>query len=424
MPHKFLLDKLNMGYKVLDLFSGAGGMAEGFLQAGFSIPYASDLSKQAYETYQNRHRQLGYQVKYYQGDINQLKETERLKEFLGEDISNIDVVTGGPPCQGFSLAGKRNSDDIRNKLIHSYIEVLQQVQPKYFVMENVLGILSAESLEFEGLAKKYNKGKVIDILLNEFKHIGFSRVTLKIMDASQFGVPQKRQRVIFLGTRDDVDNELKHPLPTNKKPVTARMAIGDLENIPLNSIVEFYDRIPTSDFQLKSRKGRTPSSNGKPIVSTNLCNHQTSNHSALIVERFSNLDEGENIKSMLSRLPLEQAERLATRKNNCKKMIADEPSATVLTLPDDLVHYSQNRILTVREMARLQSFDDSFEFLGKRTTGGDRRKCETPQYTLIGNAVPPLLAKAIADEIMKCLKENNSVKNTVKKVPRKLVDEV
>lgn len=413
-----------MTYKVLDLFSGAGGMAEGFLQAGFSIPYASDVSIQAAETYQNRHKQLGYVVKYFQGDINELKEPRMLKEFLGKDINKIDVVTGGPPCQGFSLAGKRNSDDSRNKLIHSYIEVLQQIKPKYFVMENVIGILSAESLEFEGLAQNYDKGKVVDILLNEFKHIGYSRVTPKIMDASQFGVPQKRQRVIFLGTRDDVKNELRHPLPINKNLITARMAIGDLENIPLNSTVEVYDKPPVSNFQLTSRKGRTPSSDGKPIKANKICNHQTSKHSALILERFNNLDEGESVKSMLSRLPLEQAERLATRKNNCKKMIADEPSATVLTLPDDLVHYNQSRILTVREMARLQSFDDSFEFLGKRTTGGDRRKCETPQYTLVGNAVPPLLAKAIADEIMSCLKENNSVKKTVKKVSRKVVNEI
>jgi len=413
-----------MKFKVLDLFSGAGGMAEGFLQAGFAIPYASDLSVQAAETYQNRHKQLGHNVSYFQGDVNELKEPNKLKKFLGKDINNIDVVTGGPPCQGFSLAGKRNANDIRNKLIHSYIEVLAQVKPKYFVMENVLGILSAESLSFDGLAQYYETGKVIDILRNEFKHIGYSRVTFKVMDASQFGVPQKRQRVIFLGTRDDIEHELIHPQPTGKLIVTAKMAIGDLENIALNSILDSYNKTPTSDFQLTSRKGRTPSSNGTPIESNKLFNHQTSKHSSLIIERFSHLKEGENIKNMLSRLSENDADRLATKKNNCKKMIANEPSATVLTLPDDLVHYNQNRILTVREMARLQSFDDSFEFLGKRTTGGDRRKCETPQYTLVGNAVPPLLAKAIADEIMKCLKMNTQANKRIRKVTRKVVDEV
>lgn len=106
------------------------------------------------------------------------------------------------------------------------------------------------------------------------------------MDASQFGVPQKRQRVIFLGTRDDVKNELRHPLPINKNLITTRMAIGDLENIPLNSSVEVYDKPPVSNFQLTSRKRSTPSSDGKPIKANKICNHQTSKHSALILERF------------------------------------------------------------------------------------------------------------------------------------------
>jgi DNA (cytosine-5)-methyltransferase 1 len=133
-----------------------------------------------------------------------------------------------------------------------------------------------------------------------------------------------------------------------------------------------------------------------------------------VIERFSKLENGENIKNMLARLSVNDAKRLATKKQNCRKIVASEPSPTVLTLPDDLVHYSQNRILTVREMARLQSFDDSFEFLGKRTTGGDRRKLETPQYTLVGNAVPPLLAKAIAEEVMKNLILESNVESARK----------
>lgn len=117
---------------------------------------------------------------------------------------------------------------------------------------------------------------------------------------------------------------------------------------------------------------------------------------------------------MLERLDEPDAKRLATKKQSCRKIVSSEPSPTVLTLPDDLIHYSKNRILTVREMARLQSFDDSFEFLGKRTTGGDKRRQETPQYTLVGNAVPPLLAKAIADEIMKNLNLEKCLESTRK----------
>lgn len=393
-----------MKYKVLDLFSGAGGMSEGFLQAGFIIPFASDLSEQAAQTYQHRHHQLGYSLKYFQGDINELKKPHILQNFLQDNISCIDVVTGGPPCQGFSLAGKRNSNDIRNQLIHSYIDVLKQVKPKYFVMENVLGILSAESLDFQGSQKFYKKEKVVNILMKEFENIGYSHVVWKLMDASLFGVPQKRLRVIFLGTRDDIAIKLNHPEPKLNNIVSTEEAISDLENIALGATVTNYIKPKLQTvYQIQSKNGRTHSIYGTPIQATKIMNHQTSKHSELVIERFTQLKPGENIKDMLKRLPEEHANRLYTKKNNCKKIKANQPSPTVLTLPDDLIHYNQNRILTVREMARLQSFDDSFEFLGKRTTGGDRRKCETPQYTLVGNAVPPLLAKAIADEIMCCL---------------------
>lgn len=124
-------------YQVLDLFSGAGGMAEGFLQAGFSIPFASDKSEQAALTYQNRHKQLGLKTKYYCGDVSVLCNPKILKNFLGQSFFDIDVICGGPPCQGFSLAGQRNPLDKRNQLVHSYIKILSQVKPKYFVMENV-----------------------------------------------------------------------------------------------------------------------------------------------------------------------------------------------------------------------------------------------------------------------------------------------
>ncbi|WP_299069305.1 DNA cytosine methyltransferase [uncultured Psychrobacter sp.] len=413
-----------MSFKVLDLFSGAGGMAEGFLQAGFTIPYASDISEQAKETYTNRHRQLGRNIKFFQGDINELKSLEKLEDFLGEDINNIDVVTGGPPCQGFSLAGRRDENDVRNKLIHSYIEVLETIKPKYFVMENVLGILSSELSSFDGLADTYKNEKLTDMLDKEFEHIGYSHVIHEVMDASHYGVPQKRMRVIFLGTRDDIYPKLKHPEPTLDILNSAQSAIADLENISIGRKVKQYNKTASSSYQLESRQGRTPDRDGQPIEAISLYNHETSRHTAIVTERFKNLRSGENIRSMLARLPPEQAEKLATKKNNCKKIIADQPSPTVLTLPDDLVHYKKNRIMTVREMARLQSFDDSFEFLGKRTTGGDRRKSETPQYTLVGNAVPPLLAKAIGDEIMKCLIKSESTHNITGLASKEVVDEV
>lgn len=395
-------------FKVLDLFSGAGGMAEGFLQAGFSIPFASDKSEQAELTYTSRHKQLGIETKYYCGDVSELSKPETLKAFLGNSIKEIDVVCGGPPCQGFSLAGQRNPLDKRNQLVQNYIKILSQVKPKYFVMENVLGILSAKFIDYQGIRLSYINKSVVDVLKSEFSEIGYPDVQIKLLDASDYGVPQKRQRVIFLGTRADVKSRLVHPNPINLPKISAKDAIDDLSNIENGATLTEYNQQAFTEYQKQSRIGRTPSII-KTTQPTKLSNHQTSKHSPLVIERFSKLKNGENIKNMLGRINKKESLKLATKKQNCRKIVANDPSPTVLTLPDDLVHYSQNRILTVREMARLQSFDDSFEFLGKRTTGGDRRKLETPQYTLVGNAVPPLLAKAIAEEIMKNLKLESNV---------------
>lgn len=390
-------------YKVFDLFSGAGGMAEGFLQAGFEIPYASDRSDQAALTYKNRHEQLGYRLKYYCGDVQELAKQGNLKEFLGDDIDNLDVVCGGPPCQGFSMAGKRNPDDLRNQLVRSYIHILEQVKPKYFVMENVTGILSAKFNIYEGKKETYTNELVSAVLLREFKEIGYSFVEFKTLDASDFGVPQKRKRVIFLGTRDDINIKLNHPLPTCHNKISAKEAISDLEKIENGSKLAKYLVKPKNVYQKESRQGRTQHADGRLVETPQLYNHETSRHTDLVVERFSLLKPGEDFKKIFHKLSEEQQEKYKTRKHNCRRMLANQPSPTVLTLPDDMIHYSKNRILTVRELARLQSFDDSFEFWGKRTTGGILRKQETPQYTLVGNAVPPLLAKAVALEIKKNL---------------------
>ncbi|WP_111854775.1 DNA cytosine methyltransferase [Acinetobacter oleivorans] len=387
-------------FKVLDLFAGAGGMAEGFLQAGFSIPYASDKSEQAALTYQYRHiDQLGHALKYFCGDIQELATEKNLKDFLDKDFNKIDVICGGPPCQGFSMAGKRNPDDLRNQLVRSYINILKQVQPKYFVMENVVGILSAKFSYYEGQSNIYENELVTKVLIKEFSEIGYSHVVIKTLDASDYGVPQRRKRVFFLGTRNDINELLLHPQPSQKVKISAKQALADLENIEIGTKLEKYLKKATSEYQLKSRKGRTLKADGSEVKNKKLKNHETSKHSNLIIERFALLKAGDDFKNVYQMLSDELKEKFKTKKHNCRRMIPDEPSPTVLTLPDDMVHYSKNRILTVREMARLQSFDDSFEFLGKRTTGGHLRKQETPQYTLVGNAVPPLLARAIAIEI-------------------------
>ncbi len=301
------------------------------------------------------------------------------------------------------MAGKRNPDDLRNQLVRSYINILKQVQPKYFVMENVTGILSAKFSVYQGQYQDYENELVTKVLLKEFREIGYENVVVKTLDASDYGVPQRRKRVIFLGTRDDINIHLLHPEPLKTNKISAKDALSDLENIEIGSKEEEYRREVESEYQRDSRKGRTPNSKSKKVKSQKLVNHETSKHTPLVIERFNLLSPGDDFKKIYNNLSEDQQERYKTRKHNCRRMLPNEPSPTVLTLPDDMVHYSKNRILTVRELARLQSFDDSFEFLGKRTTGGVLRKQETPQYTLVGNAVPPLLAKAIALEIKKNL---------------------
>ena len=386
---------------VLDIFCGAGGMSEGFIQAGFNVSFASDINKTAELTYVNRHKQLGYPVKFACMDIREFSQKDFLKKFIGN--TKIDVVCGGPPCQGFSLAGKRSKDDPRNLLVKHYIQVISIVRPRYFVMENVEGILSFELDNFEGLNKDIYKNElVIDILKKEFDNIGY-KIKYKVLTASDYGVPQQRRRVVFLGFKKDEKKIPEFP-QRNMEKITVKESIGDLEFLNDNEEEKKYKIKEFSTYQIESKKGRTPGADGKTIESKILTNHKASKHTELTKERFALLKQGETLKELLNRLSKEDKEKYATRKNICRKIKENDLSPTVVTLPDDLVHYSKNRIMTVRELARLQSFDDSFEFLGKRTTGGKERKKELPQYTQVGNAVPPLLAKAVAEEIMKVLK--------------------
>lgn len=386
---------------VLDIFCGAGGMSEGFIQAGFNVAFASDINKAAELTYVNRHKQLGYPVKFACTDIKDFSKKEFLEKFIGK--TKIDVVCGGPPCQGFSLAGKRSKDDPRNLLVKHYIKVISIIKPRYFIMENVEGILSFKLDNFEGLDNYvYNNTLVVDILKKEFDNIGY-KIKYKVLTASDYGVPQQRKRVVFMGFRKIEKNVPEFP-KGNKGKISVKEAIGDLAFLNDNEEANEYNMEAFSEYQIKSRNGRTIGADGHSISSNSLKNHKASKHTELTKERFGLLKQGETIKDLFNRLSDEDKEKYATRKNICRKIKENDLAPTIVTLPDDLVHYSKNRIMTVRELARLQSFDDSFEFLGKRTTGGKERKKELPQYTQVGNAVPPLLAKAVADEIMKVIK--------------------
>lgn len=433
----------------IDLFSGAGGMSEGIIQAGFHILFSSDINEAVQKTYINRHKQLGLiqgvnthfelaDIKDLTGDLIR-NSISNLDIFKNKEIPHIDAIFGGPPCQGFSRAGRRDPNDPRNKLFKEYVRVIDEVQPDYVVLENVAGFCDMKLYDFEGLqGNNYDDMIIPDILKEELNLIGYDILEPKILNAANYGVPQRRNRIIIMAYKKGMKPP-SYPKPTHDENnmVSLQDAIGDL--IGNQRIKEDVNPVLTQ-YQLDSINGRTPNVNGKPIASKMILNNDLSRHLQLIKERFSLFEEGETGTNLRNRIITEGidlsdkptilnhlannskftkdeiiikfknadvddelVDSLLTKKNMRHRLSRNEPSATIVTIPDDYISPFENRTLTVRESARLQSFDDSFEFLGKRTTGGKRRRIEVPQYSQVGNAVPPLLAKAIALEIIKIL---------------------
>lgn len=442
----------------IDLFCGAGGCSEGLIQSGFHILFSSDISDMVEVTYKHRHEQLGL----IQGE-NTWFERADIRDLTGDDIRNrisnlqifknyneipeISLMIGGPSCQGFSRAGRRDKKDPRNLLFGEYVRVISEIKPKYIVLENVEGFMDMQFVGYIGITGiKYPDGSVTPhILRSELSEIGYETLEPRILNAADYGVPQRRNRVIFMGYQKGLMAP-KYPEPIVKleKYVTIQEAIGDLI---CDSNIKQQVNKGLSKFQKESKQGRTPSmKTGKPIsLEGDLKNLELPGLHNLIVERFALFEEGETGSALKKRImeqginisdkpeliklcsdslgmtseevvslyknggvTKEQAEVLLTKKNIRQRFKADEPSATIVTIADDYISPWEPRTFSVREMARCQSFDDSFEFLGKRTTGGLKRRTEVPQYTQVGNAVPPLLAKAVCDEIMKVLKCNET----------------
>jgi len=439
-----------MAYAI-DLFCGAGGMSEGIIQAGFHILFSSDINENVQLTYMNRHEQLGLHqgvnTYFHRGDVRELNgeminnSIGGLEIFQNQPIPEIDAIFGGPPCQGFSRAGRRNPNDPRNMLFREYLRVISEVNPKYVVLENVTGFLDTRFYGFVGVTgHQYEDGELVpDILRNEFTLLGYNTLEPRILNAANYGVPQRRKRIIFMAYRNGIQQPAyPEPILANENALTITDAISDLihnENV-LNEV-----HVELTEFQQQTENGRTPNREGNSIPSGGIVNNnELSRHLPSTQERFSLFREGEDGSGLRNRVRregidisdkpalLEYIERntkysveeiikmfrlanadedlinlLLTKKNIRTRLDRSKPSSTVMTIADDYISPFEPRTFTVRELARLQSFDDSFQFLGKRTTGGLRRRVEVPQYSQVGNAVPPLLAKAVALAIMNVL---------------------
>lgn len=608
----------------VDLFAGAGGISEGFMQAYTDHNYydfvlASDINENCELTHRVRYnKQLGLGTRFITEDIMSPTFLPHLLEALNG--KEVDVVTGGPSCQSFSLSGRRKRFDKRDGLFNHYLKVIRALRPKYFVMENVKGLLTKDNGRFkveimremrsliddkaigsfleyadrllkkstssflagvflvkfqmeiisdEDKANSYkeqffdlldgqfrkatrqieyrisksnryictvrhglallrhneeranltteiiNEKTVSDIdndlfaeKFNEFlsaisdesitaniiksidqveelRQTGEDAEELKkavalysysldecfeelckmatekkqkkeyneimsrlrlynveqmVLLSSDYGVPQNRERVVFIGSRNDQKPIKEIPATVkDEEKVTVYEAISDLDFIGNGEICTTYDTpIPQPQWEslIKQRKvdgmitdeddahtfaewskmgrlshrfifdctpfyvkDKTELQNNMNLETAELFNHQTSAQNETVMRRLKIIAEcggyTDECKARLKELGLE------SQKRNYFVLKADGQSPTVVTMPDDFIHYSRSRAMTVREMARLQSFDDSFVFQGKRQTGGDKRKSEIPQYTLVGNAVPPLMSRAIGNEILK-----------------------
>ena len=427
----------------IDLFAGCGGLSLGLLQAGLTGTFAIEKNPDAFKSLkfnlidgtsskQYQWNQQDLPIQPY--DIhNLILEKSHLLAELGRTKS-IDLIAGGPPCQGFSTAGRRDPNDPRSTIVYDYLKVVSLVRPKIILMENVKGITY----------KIKDQPATANSIKSNLAELGYLPITF-IEDSSVWGVPQHRIRFILFGinieeiigvnpslSKKQILDFSKNVTPLFEEKfnlfaknfkakknlpikVSAQEAIADLKTLSkynraykLKNVTD----IPSDRFlQISSthcpqnlnrsyidlmRKGLS-----QDFLPTGL---RLANHTPIIKAKFKRILKDLNSPYLSEKYKLRRMRTLPkdyvldtfnTKKQITKVLDASECAPTITTLPDDLLHYDEPRILTVRECARLQSFPDWFEFHGPYTTGGDRRKVSCPKYTQVGNAIPPLMAEGI-----------------------------
>lgn len=347
-----------MEYHLVDLFAGVGGLSLGFEMAGFKTVIANEYDESIAYSYKKNHNC----DKLIICDITKLD----IEKTFGDLKNTIDVVVGGPPCQGFSQKGQRKTiNDERNFLFKFFVKVVDYLKPKYFVMENVPNLLTTEN--------GYFKKEIIKL----FKEIGYE-LKLGVLNASDYGVPQNRKRAIIIGALNKAAPNLPEPL---ENKTTIWDAISDLNFLESGEGQEEqeYRITPLTKYQLNLRKG-----------SNTLYNHVATNHSTIALDRLKLIPPncGEKV------LPEEHRTK-SIYSGTWTRMVSTEQSVTITTRFDtpasgQFTHPFLNRAITVREAARIQSFPDTFRFYGTKTS----------QMKQVGNAVPPLLAYQIAKVIL------------------------
>jgi len=367
----------------ISLFCGAGGCSLGFKNAGYNILYANDKDKQAIETYK----------KNFNGTLVELEDVDRVDfsnvlKRIGLDKGELDILIGGPPCQGFTSAGARFLDDPRNHLLHSYINALNELRPKWFLMENVEGLLTMD------------KGKCIANVVNALIDAGYF-VRVDKVYSQEYGIPQRRKRVIIIGNRLGYDFSLPKP--------TVNIG-GNIFRNSENSLWMAIKGLPAASVTEAELKYENPLQEGDLMERyfRNKCffvnDHTYNKPTGIQLERISLLKEGDTMKNLPEHLQHDSFKKRANRRvmdgtpsekrggspSGLKRLNSQEPSLTITSAAiREFIHPKEDRALTIRECARIQTFPDNFQFIGN----------SAEKIQQIGNAIPPLLAEILGNHI-------------------------
>lgn len=359
-----------MAFKVLDLFSGAGGLSRGFYDAGYEVVLGVDFDKAALKTFKENHGQ----AEAMNLDLFDHDNIDVIIDFLKNRKIKLDVLVGGPPCQGFSVAGPRDMNDKRNTLYTAMVELADRVKPQVVVLENVPGMVQTNG----GIGAK----RVVE----DFAKIGYNMVA-KLLYGPDYGLPQIRKRVFFVGLKDNT-KEFIFPEATVDKEhyITCEQAIGDLPSLQTDDgeiiygeTIQNYEIPAQNEYQKKMR-----------AHSKNIQNHIGSIPIEKTKYMISLVPEGKNYKAFP-----EQYRGMYKYHEALTRYHSKKPSRTINTGHRSHFHYKWNRIPTVRESARLQSFPDDFVFYGNKSE----------QYRQVGNAVPPMLGQVVAEALLPYLKD-------------------
>lgn len=383
----------------IDLFAGCGGLSLGLYYAGWKGIFAVEKDKHAFKTLKHNlidnknHFDWPSWLPVENHEINGMMReyNSGLKKLTG----NVTLVVGGPPCQGFSTAGKRDLNDARNKLVDSYIRFIKLVRPSILLFENVRGFVT-----------KFRKHETMKEVFSEYiwrklEEIGY-HIHGEMLDFSEFGIPQRRKRFILIGSRNGDSKVFFDKLLKNKQEFlkskglklknSLEDAISDL--LRKNGVVDSPDSKNFKNGIYSECKGayqeylRNRFDFGAKVPDS----HRFTNHSPETIKMFLNIQEKVPKNTRLTG----ELRKKYNIKKRCVVLLDDKQvSPTLTSHPDDYLHYSEPRILTVREYARIQSFPDWYEFKGKYTTGGELRIKEVPRYTQLGNAIPPLFAEQV-----------------------------